>query len=345
MGLFGDKKKPLGRRPYRKPTSEEIEKRETRKEKEKAREKFYDLAKENPELEKQWVSKQMGIEIKPPDLVEQKKREIKSRLYDRALKNIEEHPELAEQYDEQVLSEIIGSSRKRSGRDDSGYEGYGSPLEEVLGEVENLEQLRERLGGKEAKGMLTDLLNTETFKGIGEALVAKLLAGSGISQAPPQRVFVVQNENGQTIGLTEEEYQRYNQKGLLRPIAALESPKPSPGAQPLPEEEQYTAETPTQELSPELPDFISMIDLDQILACMEQSPEDFVAQLEYEIETGAEMYKYIRDILSATTYDNIASTIGPYRDNAQVGYVVQKILENREWMEKSISLIKGQVDE
>jgi len=342
MGLFG-KKKTMVRRPYRKPSEDEIDRKEARKEKQEARDKFLTLTKDNPELEREWVSKMMGIEIKPPDPSEIKKKEIHTKLVEEAFKQITNDPELRKQYAEQVLGEIVGEvPSKFEGRDYGGDGGYGyGPLEAL----DIADQIKERLGGGNSGGfssLLKDPDVAAAFFGFLQSLMGR---GDNQPQPLPQRTYVVR-VNGRDKEVPEEQYKQLIQSNQLRPVAELTAPEPE--KQEVKEsnefDEVFTGELKQEPSLEQLPEFLSNIDTDMVLGWMDMEPDDFVIELKEEVQNETGVSRFLWGFLNKAAYDSIVVMIAPHRENSKIGVIVERILsdEGKFWLEKVIELVQGE---
>jgi len=349
MGLFSkkpstDETKP--KRHYRKPTDDEIDRKLARREQQEAHEKFLKLTKDNPELEREWVSKKMGIEIKPPDPSELKKKEIHAKLVEEAYNQINKDPELRRQYAEKVLGEIVGEV---SEPEDRRY-GYGIGSEGGYGPLEALEladELKERFGngGKSWADVFKD---PDVVTGFLEFLGG--LTGRGGGQLPqqprPQRMYIVRI-NGEDKTITEAQYQQMMQAGQLKPVAELEPPKPKQdNEQPSIEvttgqsEDYHTTSMPPEE--PELPEFLQNVDINAIMEWMDTEPEEFVNELKQRVSEEVDEAKFLWGFLSNVTYDSIVTFITPYQGHSQIGDAVERVLseDGKAWLEAVIERIQ-----
>ena len=323
MFLFNRKKKPI-KGHYHHKTDDQIEREQARKEKSWAREKLLEKAKTNPELENQYISKLMGIEINPPDPAEEHKREIRKIISQEALEEIKRDPELRKEFARSHVEEIIGESH--TSREFGDGEFFGSPIAQALQELENLDALKERIGGKSGPlgGLITAEVISEGLKTIRE-LKGKV-----------ERVYIVQI-NGKSYEVPESQYQQYLQQGRIAPIAALQEPKAvkiGPPAEPPISEPAISAG------EPELPEFFSMVDLGQLAGYLDQPPEEFVIQLETEVSEGITQSQLIWNFLTTTSHDKIVELITPYKNHSQVGVYVERLLSGKAWLEEVLRLIK-----
>ena len=117
------------------------------------------------------------------------------------------------------------------------------------------------------------------------------------------------------------------QQGKIQPVAGAIAPPPE--AKP---EEIVIDE-------PKLPEFLNMVDLTLVASYLELSPEEFVAQLEAEVQSEVLQSQLIWNYLTSHDLPTIQSLLAPYRKHAQVGEYVEKILSG-EWLEQVLALIK-----
>ena len=326
MPLFGNKKKS-GRKPYHKPTDEELEKKEARKEKQLAREKLLAQVKDNPELERKWIAKLMGIEIEPPDLVEQKKKEIKAKLVEEAYTQVNQDPELRRQYAEKLIGEIVGEVPSR-GEYGSEYEGSGSAIRQALDELEDVEEFRDKLGIRPKEGGILKSLVTE--ENVGELI--KLLRGI-VTKTPIEESTVVVKIDGQIRRIPESQFTQLEKTGRVTPIAAIEIPKSS-----IEQPEEKLVEAPKTE--PKVPEFV-LSNLEMLASYLELTPEEFVEELS-GMKDAEPTYQLLWTYLLATTPEAVVKLIEPYSKHSQVGMYVENLLsdEGKDWIKQVIGLIK-----
>ena len=332
MGFLSgnNKKKSVGRKPYHKPTDEELEKKEARKEKQLAREKLLTHVKDNPELERKWISKLMGIEIEPPDPVEAKKKDIKARLVEEAFTQINQDPELRRQYAEKLIGEIVGEI-PGEGRYEGGYESPGSAIMQALEELENVEEFRDRLGIKPREGGILKSIVTE--ENVNEFI--KLLRGLAV-KTPIEESTVVVSVDGQIRRISESQFKQLEQTGRVSPVTAIQSLRVEPPK--LEKVEPPKPELPKAE--PEIPEFV-LSNLETLASYLELTPEEFVEELS-TMKDAEPTYQLLWTYLSATTPEAVVKLIEPYSKHSQVGIYVEKLLtdEGKEWVKQVISIIK-----
>lgn len=344
MGLFSrNKSKKIA---YRRKSDEQIEKSQARKEKQWARDKLLEKAKTNPDLENQYISKLMGIDIKPQDTTIRHRQEIKEIVDKEALEEIKNDPELRKEFARDRVGEILEESSGRRGGggrygETSPYDSPVSTIRQALEELDELDEFRNRVGGKGKGGILN-----EVFTGDNINLFLKFLTGMGkgnisggaITQESQESTVIIKS-NGKLVRVTESQFLQLEEQGKIQPAGVLEEEKIETEEKPSP---TVPPEESVQEEELELPEIFSIIDLSQIAAYLEQSPEDFVEQLKFENQEGLPQSKLTWNFLSASTYDIIVQVIKPYENHSEVGIHVQKLLadESRDWLEKVLVIIK-----
>ena len=311
-------------------TSRKISHRKTLEQKDKdlARKKFWERAKENPQLEDQFISKMLGFEIKTPNPIEQHRQEIATKVVKLALEKIENNPELTERFVNTQVEKIVGETP--IGFEGEGYQG--SAISQALTEIKELDELREELGAGGKGNLLGGLVDSETIKKVIDLIISLKTTGV-VTQEP---IYIVQ-VNGQPTKVTESQYRQLEQAGKLTPIATLEMPKEQPeGEKP---EEKLPGEISPE---PELPAFLSTIALEEYSWMLDLTSLDFVIQLQSDLESELPYAQFLWDFLSKTDCDTIVGYVEPYKDNSQVGSYVEKLLskEGKIWVEEVINLVK-----
>ena len=311
-----EKKKPIKRQPK---TLKEICGEAFRKELEK-----------DPTLMKKVAFKEMGHAelIEDTNPIELKKQEIKTKIIDRALQKIQEDPELAEQFVDTQISEIMGEGRRESKYE--GYESPGSAIRQALEELEDVEEFRDRLGIKPREGGLLKSIVTE--ENVGEFI--KLLRGL-VVKAPIEESTVIVRIDGQLKRIPESQFRQLEQAGRITPVAAIEAPKPLP-----PTEQLLIEPTQLETKEPEVPEFV-LNNLEIFASYLELTSEEFVEELSGLKDTDS-TYQLLWTFLSSTTPEAVIKFIEPYSKHSQVGACVRKLLseEGKVWLGQVISIIK-----
>ena len=161
MGIFNNEEKKE-KKVYKPHAPKDPEKKQERLEKKEAWKSFLKQMKDNPELEREFVFKKMGITApKTQDPTEKQRIELKSALMAEATEMIKNDPELRRQYAESMIGDVLGKGHTlRPGRhgDEEDYSMMppGSSIGQALEELESLGELKDKLaalgmGGGDSK--------------------------------------------------------------------------------------------------------------------------------------------------------------------------------------------------
>lgn len=321
MRLFGGKR----RKTVRKLTPEQEERKTELKRKQFLSDEYIQMAKSDSELKRQMVAKEFNLIFPEKDPLKEQKHEINEIITTEALQILKNDPELKQQFGRKRIETIIGEAPILSEG-----EGYppGSAIGQVLEEIEEFDALKEKLGGGKGGGW-GDLLKDPAVA-ISIVNLIKTLVGQG-SAIPQEPTYVVQI-NGQPKKVTETEYKQLEAQGLIKPIAAIEAPQVPP-------------EEIKKEPKPEPPAFLST--MEEFAWMLDLIPEDFVSQLESDIQEGLPQPQLFWNFLSSTDYEKVVELITPYKDNEQVGSYVEKLLseEGKIWLEEVIKLVREKLNE
>ena len=285
----------------------------------------------NPSLMRKVAFKEAGCldMLDDSNPIAARKQEIKTKIIDRALKKIDEDPDLTEQFVDMQIGEIIGGGRG-SGVEVLG-EGFGSSISQALQAIEDLEELKGKIGSK--SGPLGGLINADTISEILKTI--RSLQGHGIPVGLPERTYIVQLD-GQMYEVSESQYKRYVQEGRVKPIAELEAPR---GEKP----EGIVEVAEPVIVEPELPEFLTTLDLEAIARYIDRLPQEFVDQLRLEIQEGSFQSQLLWSFLSENDLDKVVEIITPYRTHSQIGQYIEKLLLNQDWLGEVISLIREEL--
>jgi len=273
---------------------------------------------------------------------EKQQKKINEFITKRAFEELQSgESELLEDAIRDKVSSILGSGEKRR---------HGKELPEYLegGGFSSLsESLREYL---EAKRTLSELAESEGgssqgfFKGMSMKDLLEALpyvaAMMGKGEAPTQvgRTYIIRI-NGQDKEVTESQYKQLAQEGKLQPVAMLTQPEPE--KKEIPKEPELLKGDFETEKIPELPLYLQGIDFTIIEGWLDQEPEDFVANLKDAAEAGTEESKLALGFLGNTTLEAINHIITPYREHLEIGYLVERILneDGQAWLTQVLQLI------
>lgn len=327
MALFGKKQKP---KPYHKPK--------------KTLQQIYTDAinsefRKNPELLKRIAFKEAGHTdlLEAEDPIKARERDIKKKMLDRAFAKIDSDPALIDRFTERQIEELIGAPKPEEPED---YDDR-SPVQRLLQELEDYEELKKKLGGSHETG-LSKLLDKDV---ILEAL--KLLRGISTEKAPQSR-YVIQID-GQQRTVSEAEFKVLVAQGNLVPVAAIAAAKPAdkPATKEPPETvpdipRLEIPATPLSEISlvapdSELPDVLRGLNFGELVQLLDKSPQEVVDMLAEDVRG-----QVLLTVLGNMTYDGIVEKLSPYREHSVVGPYVQRILDpkTKPWAEELLKITK-----
>ena len=346
VNIFG-KRKPTGRKPYRKKDPKTVEAERGLQEKKWQWDKFVEQMEKNPELEKQYVLKKMDIIEPEPDPSKQEKLEIKKVLIQEAHKLINEDEGLRRQYAEGVLGELIGEKIDKEGHYPFEYGGQQvSSIGQALDDIDGLSQMKEKLTElgiiKGDNGFFSGFSMSELLSAI-PYVAAMMGKGAPIDNGSQQEKTYIVRVNGADQELPESQYRQLVRTGKVRPVGEIAAPKVT--QQPEQEQEEPAQEEPDVK---ELPEILSGVDFDRLAECIDNlSPQDFVDQLIRESSEELEESRFLLGFFSTATYDNVVSLITPYKGNLEVDTLIDKILtdEGKTWLEEVIAIIQREEEE
>ena len=157
-----------------------------------------------------------------------------------------------------------------------------------------------------------------------------------------EEATVIIRVDGKLTRIPESQYEQLLKQGRIQPVGMLEEPKLTPILKEPPKAEEASTFTIEPKPEPELPEFLSQIDLELISGMMDYPPENFVAQLKSEVEQEVTQSALIWGFLSNTTYEEIVKFVTPYKGHSQIGFYVEKVLseEGKKWTGRVIELMK-----
>lgn len=338
MGLFRTKPTPKpAKHSYRKKDTVTVALESEAKEKIKARERAAQIARQDPDTEREYISKLIGVDIKPPDPDKKAKQEIKSLITSEALKAIKEDPELKAEFARQQITEIMGESASPRHDYYGRTEEFGNPVSSIsqaLEQIDDINELKEKLGSGSGngKGFLSALADPEVVKMILALLVGRV--GSTKTTESSESSYVVRID-GQTTQVSRAQFDQFLKENRVTPIAEIGPAKPA-----------EVVKDPTEQVAipsvVELPIFLKDTDFTVISGWFDTEPDDFVENMKAEVTAGADEAKLIWGFLTTATYDGIVEHVMPYKSNPKVSELVEKVLseEGKVWVEKVLELVK-----
>ncbi len=307
-----------------------------------------EIAKGDPDAERAYISSLIGIELKAPDPDSKTKQELKTLLTNEALKEIQADPALRKELARRQVDAILGESAT-SERYEEGPYGGGSSISQALAELDELEQLRAKLGIKgNGGGLLSAFADPEVLKALLNFL-------SGWKAQPESEVrsepYYVISIDGKPTSISKSQYQKLLQEGNLQPIAALIAPKPTPAPTKESTEEGISVISPeagqpgTLPEFKALPEFLTKADFSIAHDWLDLEPGEFVTLLKAEVDKDVEESKLIWGFLTTATYEGIVNITAPYKTNPKVSVLIERLLsdEGKEWLEQVLQLVKETV--
>lgn len=342
------------RKPVEEPKKRTKGKKQPKTVRQMLSESFHKELSKNPELMSQAAirvgSQELGVELVPKTEGERKREEVDRKITEAALQTIEDDPDLKGELARQRANEILGLKPTRrplkESDSDEDYE-FESPLAKAIHELQELRTLEGELGGannKSENSWMSLLKDPEVIKAIFGFLASGMAQGQRpppVVSAVPSRTYIVQVE-GESREVSEQEYRQLTQSNMVKPIALIEAKKPEVKAEEktsdevmivsrsAPAKPESVKETPSSEKTEE--------PQDELMSYLELSPEEFVAKM-YELAAkGDERALFLKKLLKDCSYDTIRLMISPYANNPQYKKYIDKILNNKEWVEEVIAL-------
>jgi hypothetical protein len=371
MGLFD---KPPEKKTYKPRTPKDPEKQQARLEQREAWKSFVKQMKENPEIEREFVFKKMGITApKPQDPTEKQRIELKSALMAEAAEMIKNDPHLRRQYAESMIGEVLGEGHTGRRDDDDGYPmmGQTSSISQALEDLEGLAELKSKLtelgmgnGGEGKKGFFDGITLKDILSVV--AMMKGGMSGNGDQgQAPPENYYMVQI-NGKPTRVAESQYQRLVAEGRIKPIAEIEGPKKvekpvedkkedetseEPAIQPLissgaKAEKESKPETVVSETLgvtlPSLDMILSFVDIETIESYIYMEPDEIISMLKTEYDKGSEPAQFVWGILTTTTYEGFMNILNTYKGDERMNKIFAELEspEGKKWVESIISRVQ-----
>lgn len=314
----------------------------------------------DPDLKRELAFKEAGHSemLNRDKETNEKKKQIKKFITDKALEQIQQNPEMAAQFITSEVENILtdGKPNRYRGRDDYFSDGGSeSSLDLALGQLESLSELKDKLAdmglGEGGKGGFWSGMTMKDLMG-ALPIIASLLGKGQPMAGEVQRTFVVR-VNGQDREVLEGEYRRLLNEGKVTPVAKLAPVTEPTAAQKeettkvpieIEEEEKFEAVTPDQF---DLSEFIGDLDPSMIEVYMSMEPAEFVSALKGEVDVGIDRSKFLWGFLSTTDYPGVVNVVEPYKDSETWSEIIQKVMseEGKLWIEQVLDLVKEYKEE
>lgn len=281
---------------------------------------FLEMSKNDPNLKRQLVAQVFNLKLAEPlNPIEQKKKEIESKIVDQALEKITTSPELTQRFVDSQVEKIIGEA----GISENEEGEFESPLQQAINQIREAKEFEREFGGGD-KGFIKDLLDSEAGKELAKGLFSIL--GTRV-----QKVYIVETPEG-TLEMNPLDYQRYletTQRGQL----------PGPAAEPV-EPKRPPTPRPPEEVQVEPEPVRASLGLSEWLPYLDQEPENFVAALFESANWPAEQSQFIIGILISKTADEILEMLEPFKSNEEYIEVIEKLEEKKAWLEQVVSQVR-----
>ena len=228
---------------------------------------YLDAINKDEDILRAAVAKKFGIAVPTKqDEALKKRAELRKRYMDDAVGIIQNDPEMLERYKTQLAEEIL----------DMPADGHSkSGLENLTEELEEFEQVAQRLGYNQNTGMMTLLGNVTKDLPALAAILQTFLKSSPGAGAPQiaERRYVIMNEDGSASELGADEYMRLMQQRQLKAIEtrkALPSaqvatlPKPSQTPPPPPAKAPPATDRPSSVIATHIPEPVREVKEEQV---------------------------------------------------------------------------------
>ena len=371
MGIFNNEEKKE-KKVYKPHAPKDPEKKQERLEKKAAWEAFQKQMKDNPELEREFVFKKMGITApKPQDPTEKQRIELRSALMAEATEMIKNDPELRRQYAEDMMGDVLGKGHvkpKRGEDDDYSMMAPGSSIGQALEELESLGELKEKLaalgmdGGDKKSGFFEGITLKDVL-GVIMMLKGGGMGGNGDngSNKPAAENYYVVDINGKPTRIGEAQYNRMVTEGRIKPIAQIESPKKVEATAEPKEELEEPAIQPLISSATEKPvadntiggfelpslDFIlEYASIEEIESYIYRDPTELVSMLKIEVGEGSETAQFIWGLLTNINYEGLMNLVSKYKGDDRVKNIIDKLEseDGKKWVNNVLAKVQEMKD-
>ena len=308
-----------------------------------------EIVKGDPDAERAYISTLIGVELKAPDPDGKTKQALKTLLTEEALREIQADPALRKELARRQVDAILGEDTNRGDRFNEGeYGGGGSSISQALAEIDELEELRAKLGGKGNGGLLSAFADPEVLKAL-LGFLAGMRTPAG-DEVRPEPYYVI-SIDGKPTSISKSQYTKLLQEGNLKPVAAYISTKPDVETAGKIDDDGIsvvspTSGIPTKSKEPkeykDLPEFLNRADFSIANDWLDLEAAEFVTLLKAEVDKQVEESKLIWGFLTTATYEGIVNITAPYKTNPKVSVLIERLLsdEGKEWLEQVLQLVK-----
>ena len=316
-------------------------------------------AEEDPAVRAAIILRHHNIEIKPIDEVKDIGKRMKTALFKRAEQRVlADDSEVAIDRTEEIVDQLLSEGQGGRGRYGSGGEYFGGEYLGPPGPGEVIQQYRElesEFGSRTGplsflkdSNVITELLKTfrTFFPGkVGNAVGA--VSGDG--------VIVVEVE-GRLIEMSTDAYNVFKEQRERLLIAEGKAPVLKTGVEEKVEEKIEEAATDESGIAPVVAskeagaaepqltplDISEMIIFaEDISKAMDDKPEKFADQLVKEAGEGNEdAQKLVAMLIMVSSYDKLVELVEPYKQREDLVDYIQKLVDNKKWVEGVLKRIK-----
>ena len=250
--------------------------------------------------------------------------EISAVIDEKAIEMLSKNPQLLQQAVTRRLERLVGKGGSNSG------------LSQLVEQLDDLDELKERFGGGEGG---EKWLNPELVGKAMELVLALVTGNKGEAQgnSKARKVYVVETREG-PIELDPVEYKKWLQQRTaigLPPgepkLTAPAVPEPSPVS--LPAEEPLDQPPAQQSVSLRLTEWLPYVD---------GNPQEFYQVLMLKkLESHDPNAEYVLTILGTKSADEILALLSPFKSNGgEIGLAIETLEQHKEWMEKLTQIVK-----
>lgn len=351
MRFFGIGRKRT-KRVKRQPNAEQMSRNAELKRKRFVAESFIDMAKQDPEWRRQMVAEEYKLKLPSKDPAAEQRKEIEALLSGLVVKELKENPELAKKVVDTRIAQLTNPDNFLEYAD--GEPSYpGNTIGQVLEEIEDLEELKTRLGSGKGSAWIDAFKDPEVIASLLSSLQS-ILRGSTPQAAEP--VVMVQVDGVPTT-VTQSQLQKLQQEGRVRPVTAIESPKidkelpvdkasPEIAAHDKPpksDHEEVEVDTSAAKVNePELPSNFDLIDLNKLIGYLDVTTAEAVERLEAEKQREKQYAQTLWVYLEDVEYENLIRELEVYKDHSTVGPYVELLLSDKGkmWISEVLCLVK-----
>jgi hypothetical protein len=253
------------------------------------------------------------------------KKQVDDVLAKHAVELIESDPDIRDAMITGKLFDMFGIKQpkvsRRAVNDGDGY--IGADGDEVTATIQKYKAMKEEFGGGDGKGsgFIKDILNSEAGVELVKVLGSIMAASRNQPQIHTQRIIAVQQADGTYKEMSEQDFRRL--QSPVQPKAIAPSQEQKPPDQP-----------------PELPLLLRDVDFTTVEPYLALTPEELVAKIIEESNTGEGVGVFLIGYLPSATFEVIAEKISPFKDHPKAGKYVATLLDRKDWIEKTITLLK-----